>query len=142
MAWLPMAIGGLGSIISLTKKGKGKKQEYAPQAPEYQQQFGKEFFEMLQQLGGQAGTPYPGQVSAPWQNPFTSSAMNLWNMSPYGQMGGMGQPGMGMGMGGGQQMPQMPMPQPPQLPQAASMGGGMGGAPKGPVRRKSKPLER
>ena len=98
-ACIPMAI-GIGA--SLLGKGKGKKTEYAAQAPEYQQQFSEDFMKFLTSQMGQGATPYGGQIAASAQNPFTQSALGLWGASPYGQMGGQQQP---------QMTPQMPMGQ-------------------------------
>lgn len=125
-ALIPM---GLGIASSLFGKGKGKKTEYAAQAPEYQQQFSEDFMRFLQSKIGQGATPYGGQIAASAMNPFTQSAMGLWGASPYGQFSG-GQPGPGVSggqmpfrqLGGGQapggQRPQMPMQRPmPQRPQ-------------------------
>ena len=104
---IPMAL-GIGS--SLLGKGKGKKTEYAAQAPEYQQQFSEDFMKFLQGQIGQGAMPYTGQVAASASNPFTQSALGLWGASPYGQFSG-GQPGM--------------PPAQPQIPQQ----GGLTGAP-------------
>ena len=106
---IPMAL-GIGS--SLLGKGKGKKTEYAAQAPEYQQQFSEDFMKFLQGQIGQGATPYGGQVAASAMNPFTQSALGLWGASPYGQMGG-------------------GMPQQPQMPMGQLGGGLMGGQPPG-----------
>lgn len=134
-ACIPMAI-GIGA--SLLGKGKGKKTEYAAQAPEYQQQFSEDFMKFLQGQIGQGATPYGGQIAAGAMNPFTSSALGLWGASPYGQFsGGGGMPPMGQpqmpqqgGLGGGQPpggqrpMPmQPPRPMPQQRPQQRGMGG-------------------
>ena len=142
-ACIPMAIGVGASLLG---KGKGKKTEYAAQAPEYQQQFSEDFMKFLQGQIGQGATPYGGQVAASAQNPFTQRALGIWGASPYGQMGG-GQPQMppqmpmgqlGGGLMGGQPpggAPQQPMPQqmpmqrpapqrPPQRPQRG-LGGGV-----------------
>jgi len=130
---IPAAI-GIGT--SLFGGGKGKETEYAAQAPEYQQQFSKEFMEFLQSKIGQGATPYGGQIAASAMNPFTQSAFGLWGASPYGQfMGaqpGMGQPQMppqgflggGQAPGGQQPMPQRPMPRqrPMQRPQQRGLG--------------------
>ncbi len=104
MSWGAAIPAGIGLISSLFGKGKGKKTEYAAQAPEYQQQFSEDFMKFLQGQIGQGATPYGGQVAASAQNPFTQSALGLWGASPYGQFSG-GQPQMP------QQMPQMPMGQ-------------------------------
>lgn len=134
---------GVGGLSSLFGGGKGKKTEYAAQAPEYQQRFSEDFMKFLQGQIGQGATPYGGQVAASASNPFTQSALGLWGASPYGQFSG-GQPQMPQQMpqmpmgqlggapGPGQQRPmpqqpmQRPMPQRPQLPQ-----GGLGGQRRG-----------
>jgi len=147
---IPLVL-GVGS--SLLGKGKGKKTEYAAQAPEYQQQFSEDFMKFLQGQIGQGATPYGGQVAASASNPFTQSALGLWGASPYGQMGGgmpTGQPqvpqqgGLGGGQAPGGQRPmppqqfqrpmppqgQMPMPRPiPQRPPQGPRGGLGGGVP-------------
>ncbi len=123
---IPLVL-GVGS--SLLGKGKGKKTEYAAQAPEYQQQFSEDFMKFLQGQIGQGATPYGGQVAASAQNPFTQSALGLWGASPYGQFSG-GQPSG--------------MPQQPQIPQQGGLGGapgpGMGQKPMPPPQQPQRPI--
>ena len=113
---------------------KKKKIEYEPQAPEYQQEFAKEFAEFLSGQMGRGATPYPGQVAAPFANPFTRGAWGAMAQSPYGSlMGGMPfvpqqqqqPPQMPTGQPGGGQRPPMPMPR-----QRLPMDGGFGRNPK------------
>ncbi len=130
-ACIPMAIGVGASLLG---KGKGKKTEYAAQAPEYQQQFSEDFMKFLSGQIGQGATPYGGQVAASASNPFTQSALGLWGASPYGQMGGGQQmpPQAPMGQLGGGLMPTASQqPQPPgtnwgQVAQMPGMFGQMG----------------
>lgn len=91
MGWaaaIPAGIGLLGSVLG---GGKGKKVEYAPQAPQYQQNFAQDYYKMLQGLAGQAGTPYGGPLTASAMNPFTQSALSMWSQSPYAANMGMNQ---------------------------------------------------
>jgi hypothetical protein len=125
----------IGVGASLLGKGKGKKTEYAAQAPEYQQQFSEEFMKFLQGQIGQGATPYGGQIAASASNPFTQSALGLWGASPYGQFGGgmpsqmpqqpMGQLGGGQMPMGAPQQPQRPMPQKPMQRPQGGLGGGV-----------------
>lgn len=126
MSWAAAIPALLGTASQLGLFGKtakeGKKVEYEPQAPEYQQQFAEEFFKYLQGQIGQGATPYGGQVSAPFVNPFTQGAFGAMKASPYGSMMG------GLPMGGAPFVP----PQPP-----VSTPGGV----TGPAQRPQQPRQ-
>lgn len=98
--------------------------KYEPMAPEYQQDFAKQFTEFLSGQVGRGATPYPGQVAAPFVNPYTRGAYGAMMQSPYGSlMGGMPfvppaqqpQAQMPGQLGGGQQPRQMPQIDPRQM---------------------------
>lgn len=93
MGWaaaVPAGIGLLGSLFG----GEGAQNqpvEYTPQAPQYQQDFAQNYYQMLQGLAGGAGTPYQGPLSASAMNPFTQGALGLMSQSPYASAMGMNQ---------------------------------------------------
>jgi hypothetical protein len=131
--FIPAAI-GIASELGLFGKGakEGKKVEYEPQAPEYQQKFAEDFFKYLQGQIGQGATPYGGQVAAPFVNPFTQGAFGAMKASPYGFMMG------NLPMGGTPFVP----PQPPTTPPVAPPGEPRGMPRQRQIREQRMPFRR